>query len=193
SQRLSAGTASQRRSSGRARPAPTRPVARRPPRSPCCREKLAASRCPLKGSGAHIVATTPSTLEGGMPMSALGHKQTYAVQKAMSASPLIATAKADLRKKRTCAAQQVMSALGQKRTFISPAHNRSDVELIVLARSLDRRLIVLQTATLARKFPTSPCRFVAASSTDFDAVKTVSADCFVWVAALATLRNTISI
>ena len=32
------------------------------------------------------------------PMSALGHKQTYAVQKAMSASPLIATAKADLRK-----------------------------------------------------------------------------------------------
>jgi len=32
-------------------------------------------------------------------MSALGHKQTYAVQKAMSASPLIATAKADLRKR----------------------------------------------------------------------------------------------
>jgi hypothetical protein len=58
-------------------------------------------------------------------MSALGHKQTYAVQKAMSASSLIATSKADLRKrqcllypqKRTCAAQQVMSALGHKRTF----------------------------------------------------------------------------
>src|SRR5262245_25518770 len=44
-------------------------------------------------------------------MSALGHKQTYALQKPMSALPLIATAKADIRKgacllypqKRTCA------------------------------------------------------------------------------------------
>jgi hypothetical protein len=46
-------------------------------------------------------------------MSALGHKQTYAVQKAMSALPPIATAKVDFGKgrrllyprKRTCAMQ----------------------------------------------------------------------------------------
>src|SRR5262245_7884439 len=57
-------------------------------------------------------------------MSALGHKQTYAVQKAMSALPRIATARADFRKrscllypqKRTCAVQNRMSAKGQKRT-----------------------------------------------------------------------------
>src|SRR5262249_16303812 len=57
-------------------------------------------------------------------MSALGQKQTCAVQPGMSALPLIATAKADSRRrscllypqKRTCAAQQLMSALGQKRT-----------------------------------------------------------------------------
>jgi hypothetical protein len=30
------------------------------------------------------------------PMSALGHKRTYAVQKSMSALPSIATAKADM-------------------------------------------------------------------------------------------------
>jgi len=34
-------------------------------------------------------------------MSALGHKQTYAVQQTMSASPPIATSKADIRK-RSC-------------------------------------------------------------------------------------------
>src|SRR5262249_54591788 len=57
-------------------------------------------------------------------MSALGHKQTYAVQQPMSALPPIATAKADFRttscllypQKRTCAVHQPMSALGQKRT-----------------------------------------------------------------------------
>src|SRR5262245_41832533 len=55
------------------------------------------------------------------PMSALGQKRTYAVQKDMSALPRIATAKADIRKrscplcpqKRTCAVQLQMSALGQ--------------------------------------------------------------------------------
>jgi len=55
------------------------------------------------------------------PMSALGHKQTYAVQNGMSALPPIATAKADIRKqscllyarKRTCAVQLQMSAKGQ--------------------------------------------------------------------------------
>jgi hypothetical protein len=54
-------------------------------------------------------------------MSALGQKQTFAVQKAMSALPRIATAKADSRKKpcplypqeRTCAVHLGMSALGQ--------------------------------------------------------------------------------
>jgi hypothetical protein len=54
-------------------------------------------------------------------MSALGHKQTYALHKLMSALPLIATAKADFRKsqcplyprKRTCAVQLEMSALCQ--------------------------------------------------------------------------------
>src|SRR5262245_2929433 len=57
-------------------------------------------------------------------MSALGQKQTYAVHNGMSALPPIATAKADIRnrscllcpRKRTCAAQRGMSALGQKRT-----------------------------------------------------------------------------
>src|SRR5262245_8753283 len=57
-------------------------------------------------------------------MSALGHKQTYAVHKLISALPPIAATKADIGKPscllypqyRTCAVQQVMSALGQKRT-----------------------------------------------------------------------------
>src|SRR5262245_16535060 len=70
----------------------------------------------------------------GCPMSALGHKQTYAAQKGMSALPPIATAKADFRKrscllcprKRTCAVQSGMSALGQKRhiAFDFAAHRR---------------------------------------------------------------------
>ena len=55
------------------------------------------------------------------PMSALGQKQTCAVQRAMSALPPIATAKADFRKrscplyprKRTCALHLGMSAMGQ--------------------------------------------------------------------------------
>jgi hypothetical protein len=59
------------------------------------------------------------------PMSALGQKQTYAVQNGMSALPPIATAKADIcprscllyPRKRTYAVQLGMSALGQKRTF----------------------------------------------------------------------------
>src|SRR5215472_13493260 len=58
-------------------------------------------------------------------LSALGQKQTYAVQHGMSALPPIATAKADARnrscplypRKQTCAAQLGMSALGQKRTL----------------------------------------------------------------------------
>jgi hypothetical protein len=62
-----------------------------------------------------------------VPMSALGHKQTCALQKTMSALPLIATTKADIRKppclvypqKRTCAVQREMSAKGQKRTWVA--------------------------------------------------------------------------
>ena len=54
-------------------------------------------------------------------MSAKGHKQIYAPQKAMSALPPIATAKADIGRlscllyprKRTCAVQLGMSAKGQ--------------------------------------------------------------------------------
>jgi hypothetical protein len=57
-------------------------------------------------------------------MSALGQKQTYALQQPMSALLPIATAKAKFRtrscplypQKRTCAVQLGMSALGQKRT-----------------------------------------------------------------------------
>jgi hypothetical protein len=57
-------------------------------------------------------------------MSALGQKRTFAVQQRMSALLPIATAKADSRKrscplhprKRTCAVQLGMSAMGQKRT-----------------------------------------------------------------------------
>src|SRR6185436_14529996 len=57
-------------------------------------------------------------------MAALGHKRTLALQNGVSALPPIATGKADMRqwscplypRKRTCAAQTVMSALGQKRT-----------------------------------------------------------------------------
>src|SRR5262245_37235876 len=59
------------------------------------------------------------------PMSALGQKQTYALQQAMSALHPIATEKADFRKrscplysqKRTCAVQLGMSAMGHKRTL----------------------------------------------------------------------------
>jgi hypothetical protein len=58
---------------------------------------------------------------GALGMSALGQKQTYAVQQPMSALLPIATAKADFRnrpcplhpRKRTCAVQLQMSALGQ--------------------------------------------------------------------------------
>ena len=60
-------------------------------------------------------------------MSALGQKQTYAAQKAMSALPPIATAKPKFRKracplyprKRTYAVQLGMSALGHKQTWVS--------------------------------------------------------------------------
>ena len=54
-------------------------------------------------------------------LSALGQKQTYAVQQPMSALPSIATAKADMcqwscplyAQKQTCAVQLGMSAVGQ--------------------------------------------------------------------------------
>jgi len=57
-------------------------------------------------------------------MSAMGQKQTCALQTVMSALPPIATMKADFRKrscplyprKRRFAAHKLMSALGQKRT-----------------------------------------------------------------------------
>src|SRR5262249_21656149 len=63
----------------------------------------------------------PSPTLRTRPMSALGQKQTCALQNVMSALHPIATAKAKFRKrpcllyprKRTCAVQLVMSALGQ--------------------------------------------------------------------------------
>src|SRR5262245_66371015 len=71
-----------------------------------------------------IVAAQNGRLEVG-PMSALGQKQTYASQQAMSALHPIVTEKADMGqwscplclRKRTCAVQEAMSAKGQKRTF----------------------------------------------------------------------------
>jgi hypothetical protein len=64
-------------------------------------------------------------------MSALGQKQTYAPQNRMSALPPIATAKAKFRKrpcllyprKRTCAAQTSVPALGHKRTHAAQQTN----------------------------------------------------------------------
>src|SRR5262245_20053907 len=63
--------------------------------------------------GKEIVAVQPKFVKG-RPMSALGQKQTFAPQKAMSALPPIATAKAEFRKrscplyprKRTCAVRK---------------------------------------------------------------------------------------
>ena len=76
--------------------------------------------------------------EFGPPMSALGQKQTYAPQQAMSALPPIATAKADFRtrscllypQKRTFAVQLGMSALGQKRTWPSKRYGLLDARTV---------------------------------------------------------------
>jgi hypothetical protein len=64
-------------------------------------------------------------------MSALGHKRTFAPQKAMSAFPPIATAKADFRtrscllypRKRTCAVHQLWAKSGHQVAYsiTSPA------------------------------------------------------------------------
>jgi hypothetical protein len=72
-------------------------------------------------------------------MSALGQKQTFAVHQPMSALPPIATAKAKFRKtscllysrKRTCAVQLAMSALGEKRTSRASGRRRVTGEDIV--------------------------------------------------------------
>src|SRR5262249_20428468 len=91
-------------------------------------------------------------------MSALGHKRTYAVQKAMSALPPIATAKADMRKwscplyprKQTCAMQMSMSAWGKKRTFAphEHKHKRKTADTMPVAQS-------------ARNRPTAWCDYYA--------------------------------
>ena len=86
-------------------------------------------------------------------MSALGHKQTYAPQKAMSALASIATEKADFHKrscllyprKPTCAAQTRMSAKGQKQTLRCFSYNLPSV--------------ASPTRTLSRdKLPSGPLR-----------------------------------
>src|SRR5215467_14531341 len=74
----------------------------------------------------------------GQDMSALGQKQTYAAHKVMSALPPRATAKADSRikpcllcpRKRTCAVQLGMSALGQKRTHAVQQKESSSDQLV---------------------------------------------------------------
>src|SRR5262245_19209006 len=102
-------------------------------------------------------------------MSALGQKQTYAAQQAMSALPPIATAKADFRKpscplyprKRTCALQTVMSALGQKRTHASVVSSKKSLLSIteipgtvpgdfLLQRSAIITLLIMVDDTLCR-------------------------------------------
>ena len=50
------------------------------------------------GSKSLIIASIAADGLAHVLMSALGHKRTYAVQKAMSAVPLIATAEADIRR-----------------------------------------------------------------------------------------------
>src|SRR5262245_18935091 len=89
------------------------------------------------------------------PMSALGQKQTFALQNAMSASPPKATAKADFRKrscllypqKRTCAVQTQMSAKGQKGTF-HPVFSKHAVStkrhLDLRHAGADRRIIKIR-------------------------------------------------
>jgi len=74
-------------------------------------------------------------------MSALGQKQTFAPQKAMSALPSIATAKADSRarscplypRKRTFMSAIGLSGKGHKRISLSPksqlAHRQNDLAL----------------------------------------------------------------
>jgi hypothetical protein len=76
-------------------------------------------------------------------MSALGQKPTYALQQAMSALHPIATAKADFRtrscllypRKRTCAVQLGMSALGQKRTHAVQQKDRYSITSLARATS----------------------------------------------------------
>src|SRR5215467_6384925 len=87
---------------------------------------LLAKDCSRSRVGAHVVQWSSADIATVHAMSALGQKQTCALQNVMSALPPIATAKADFRRrscplyprKRTCAVQLGMSALGQQRTFI---------------------------------------------------------------------------
>jgi len=73
------------------------------------------------GWGSNISYELLTIIVALVAVSALGHKQTYALQQAMSALPPIATAKAKFPKtpcllcpqKQTCAVQLRMSALGQ--------------------------------------------------------------------------------
>jgi hypothetical protein len=78
-------------------------------------------KAPAKNAGGLQDCCTGSIARADDLMSALGQKQTYAPQQAMSALRPIATTKADIcqwacplyPRKRTCAVQTGMSALGQ--------------------------------------------------------------------------------
>src|SRR5262245_7925373 len=94
-------------------------------------------------------------------MSALGQKRTYAAQHSMSALHPIATAKADIGKpsgllyprKRTCAVQLVMSALGQKRTLGLPT---SKIKAITSWQACCRSRATSSAFLLAL-----PCRYLS--------------------------------
>ncbi len=97
-------------------------------------------------------------------MSALGQKPTYALQQAMSALHPIATAKAKFRKrpcllyprKRTCAAQEAMSALGQR--FPISILGRLDEGSVNTGRHLNMPLIFVgkENATTTQFCGSSP-------------------------------------
>src|SRR5262249_30300546 len=83
-------------------------------------DELAPPHCLPRGSGQRIVAVQMRVVKG-CSMSALGQKQAYEAQKGVCALAPRATAKAKFcksacplcRRKRTCAVQLGMSALGQ--------------------------------------------------------------------------------
>ena len=122
-----------------------------------------------------MVGTPTFTFRRAQPMSALGQKQTYAVHKRMSALPPIATAKAKFSqksgllypRKRTCAVQTAMSALGQKRTLLYTGTVEQEGELrrdqparwLGPPSKLDSQSRSIYTVEFARPVKQSACCF----------------------------------